>query len=371
MDPKHLELAVGLRRELHQHPELSNHESWTKQRLVDFLREHTRLEIVDRGRWFYAIYRAGPDRPNIAFRADFDAIPFYETSDIPHVSRSPGAAHKCGHDGHSASLAALALEVDQQGADKNIFFLFQHAEETGDGALECATFIAEHGIEEIFAYHNLSGLPFKSVGVIDGTSNCASKGLTIHMEGRPAHASQPEKGANPAFAIAALISAIPGLIAPERNEGMVLCTVIQVDLGERAFGVSASRGDLLLTIRALHEKEMDRLQRDLEELARAEAARYGLTVDFTYNDVFPATVNHPVSSDRIRRVCRQQGLPLVEMTEAMRGSEDFGHYLKRTKGAICFIGNGEDYPAVHTADYDFRDELIEVAVQLFLGLAAL
>lgn len=371
MDPRHLQLAIELRRELHQHPEVSNHESWTKQRLIDFLREHTQLEMVDRGRWFYAIYHAGEGRPNIAFRADFDAIPFGETSDIPHVSLSPGAAHKCGHDGHSASLAAFALEIDRHGADKNVFFLFQHAEETGDGALECATFVAEHGIEEIFAYHNLSGLPLGSVGVIDGTSNCASKGLTIHIEGRPAHASQPEKGANPAYAIATVISAIPGLTAPGRNEGMVMCTVVQVDVGERAFGVSASRGDLLLTIRALHEVEMDRLQHSLEELARSEAGRYGLTVGFACNDVFPETVNHPESSDKIRRVCREQGLPLVEMNEAMRGSEDFGHYLKRTKGAICFIGNGEDYPAVHTADYDFRDELIEVAVQLFRGLAAL
>jgi amidohydrolase len=371
MDKKNLELAIKLRHELHRHPELSNHETWTKKYLIDFLKTHTKLEIVDRGLWFYAVYRAGEGKKNMAFRADFDAIPMEESIDIPHASQNPGVAHKCGHDGHSAALAGLALEIDRFGADKNVFFLFQHAEETGDGAAQCAVFIKENGIDEIFAYHNGSGIPLRSVGVIDGTCNCASKGMTIHMEGTPSHASAPELGRNPAFAIAKIINAIPDLIAPEKNKGMVLCTVIQVDVGERAFGVSASKGDLLLTIRALYEAEMDHLQESLEELARALAAEYGLKVSFSYNDVFPETSNHKESSDKIRKVCEEKGFELIEMDEAHRGSEDFGHFLKETKGALCYIGNGEDYPAVHTARYDFRDEIIETAVELFRGLVEL
>ena len=211
MDLKNLELAKQLRHELHQHPEISNEEVWTKQHLLNFLKKHTELEIVDRGLWFYAIYRAGEDKKNIAFRADFDALPMPEVIDLPHASKNPGVSHKCGHDGHAASLAGFALEVDQKGADKNIFFLFQHAEETGDGAIQCATFIKEHNIEEIFAFHNMSGMAFNSINVIDGTAHCASKGMTIHMEGSPAHASQPENGVNPSFAIAKIIDAIPEL----------------------------------------------------------------------------------------------------------------------------------------------------------------
>jgi len=368
---KNLELAKKLRHELHQHPELSNQETWTKQHVIDFLRANTKLEIVDKGLWFYAIYRAGADKKNIAFRADFDALPMPETIELPYASRMPGVSHKCGHDGHTACLAGFALEIDQKGADKNIFFLFQHAEETGDGAAQCAAFIKENGIEEIFAYHNMSGMAFNTVYTIDGTSNWASKGMTIHMEGRPAHASQPEVGANPAFAIARIIDAIPELIAPERNRGTVLCTVIQVAIGERAFGISASKGDLLLTIRALYEAEMDQLQKSLEDLALAQAEKYGLKVSFAYNDAFPETVNAKESSDKIRQVCRAKGIPLAELPTSIRGSEDYGHYLKQTQGAICYIGNGEDYPDVHTFAYDFPDEIIETAVELFKGLAEL
>lgn len=369
METKNLNLCKQLRHELHQHPELSNQETWTKEYVLSFLKANTKLEIVDNGRWFYAVYYAGEGKENIAFRAELDALPMQETIDMPYTSRFSGVSHKCGHDGHTASLVGLALEIDQTGADKNIFFLFQHAEETGEGAVMCASFIKKEGIKEIYAYHNRSGMPLKSVNVIDGTSFCASRGMIIHMEGLPAHASEPEKGANPAFAIAKIIDAIPGFTASGTNKGMVLCTVIQVDIGERAFGVSASKGDLLLTIRAYYEAELDQLQRNLENLARTQAEQYKLKVNFTYNDCFPETANHKESSDKIRQVCQDKGFQCIELKEAFRASEDFGHYLKQTKGAICFIGNGEEYPSLHSNEYDFPDAIIETAVELFKGLA--
>lgn len=364
-------LVKKLRHDLHQHPEVSNYETWTKGYLINFLKKHTKLEIVDRGRWFYAIYHAGDNKKNIAFRADFDALPMDEGIDIYHKSKIPGVSHKCGHDGHSATLAGFALEIDQNGSDKNIFFLFQHAEETGDGALECSVFIKENNIEEIFAYHNMSGFPLKSINIIYGVAQCASKGMTIHMEGAPSHASEPEKGKNPSFAIANIISEIPELISPNNNKGMVLCTVVQVDIGEKAFGMSASKGDLRLTIRALYEEEMDKLQNNLQDIAESEAEKYGLKISFSYNDSFPETVNHKDSIDKIRKVCEERRLELGEIKEAYRGSEDFGHYTKLTKGAICYIGNGEDYARLHTFEYDFKDEVIETGVELFKGLAEL
>ena len=70
-------------------------------------------------------------------------------------------------------------------------------------------------------------------------------------------------------------------------------------------------------------------------------------------------------------VAKAKGMELIELKEAFRGSEDFGHYTKLTKGAFCFIGNGEDYPHIHTNEYDFRDELIESGVELFKGLVKL
>ncbi|GHH98717.1 M20 metallopeptidase family protein [Neobacillus kokaensis] len=369
MEKKNLDLAIQLRHELHAHPELSNQEVWTKQHVIEFLKANTNFEIVDRGRWFYAIYHSPVGKRNIAFRADFDALPIEETIELPYGSQFPGVSHKCGHDGHTATLAGFALEIEQTGSDNNIFFLFQHAEETGDGAAECAVFIKENNIDEIFAWHNMSGFPHGVVYVKDGTALCASKGMTISMEGIPSHASEPEKGINPSFAIAKIIEAIPELIDPSANKGLVLCTIVQVDIGAKAFGVNASKGSISMTIRALYEEELDRLQQNLEDLARSEAEKFGLKVRFEYQDEFPETANDKESSDKIRQVCQEKGLPMAELEEAFRGSEDFGHYTKLTKGSYCFIGNGETYPHLHSYEYDFKDDLIETAVEVFKGLA--
>ena len=153
-------LATQLRHELHAHPELSGQEVWTKQRLMDFLRTHSGLELFDRGHYFYALYRGKSDAPAIAFRADFDALPIEDEIDAPYRSQCAGVAHKCGHDGHSATLCALALTVEAMQPERSVVFLFQPAEETGAGAKTCLGVFDEQDIGEFYAYHNYPSEPF-------------------------------------------------------------------------------------------------------------------------------------------------------------------------------------------------------------------
>ena len=369
MNKENLRKITGLRHELHAHPELPTKEVWTKSRLMDFLKTNTKLEIVDKGAWFYAFYNAGDGKRTIAFRADFDAIAVDDGIDQPYNSKFPGVSHKCGHDGHSATLCGFAMEVDQNGAECNIYFVFQHAEETAEGAIVCAPLMKEKGIEEIFCYHNMSNYPEKSIVVREGTIWCASKGMIIKMTGTPTHASMPELGRNPAFAIASIVSAIPDLILPEKYKGLVLCTVIQINLGDRAFGVSASAGELLLTIRGQYEAEMNSLQEALEKMTKAEAEKYGLDYSFEFCDVFPETANYKESVEKVRKAAKKLELELVEIEKPIRTSEDFGYFLKETKGAVFFVGNGKDYPSIHTAEYDFPDKIIESAVEMFKELS--
>ena len=361
-------LAVELRHELHAHPELSNRESWTKGRLMDFLRRNTgRLELVDRGRWFYAAYRAEAGKKSVAFRADFDAVPVEDLCEQPYVSRYPGVGHKCGHDGHSAALAALALEIDRSGADKNVFFLFQHAEETGDGAKECAAMLREEGVDEIFGFHNRPGLPLGMVQVLDGCVYFASEGMILSFRGVPSHASMPELGRNPAYAVADIVEALPGLTDPARHRGLVLATIIQIDVGEPAFGIQASRGSLLLTIRGEFAGELKALEQAIRSLAEEKAAQYGLSLEIGFRDVFPDTVSHPASNEKIRRCCAELGIPCREMPAPFRSSEDFGWYTKEIPGAFFEIGGGPGGD-LHTVHMDFNDAIIPVAVKLYLRL---
>ncbi len=371
MEKKNLQLVTDLRHELHTHPELSYEEVWTRQRLIKFLKEHTKnLEIIDEGkRYFYAVYRAGEGKKNIAFRADFDALPIPETIQLPWASTIPGVAHKCGHDGHSSSLAGFALEVDQKGADHNIFFLFQHAEETAQGAVEAQEIIQKENINEIYGFHNMPGIPLKTVSIIDGTAHFASRGMSIEMTGFPSHASEPEKGVNPSYAIAKIIDSIPSLTSSEKNEGLVLCTIIQIDVGSENYGIAAHSGALKMTIRAEKEAELDELQSNLENLAKQLGEDQGIKVNFEYNDIFPETVNTKECSDNVRKVCEKKGLPWQELAQPYRASEDFGEYLKQIKGSYFYVGSGLDHPGLHTLYYDFPDEIIETVVEVYKGLS--
>lgn len=367
MNQENRRKITQLRHQLHKYPELSMQEYRTKDTLINFIKKETDLEVEDRGHWFYACYHCGiPGAESIAFRADFDAIAIPEENDLPYCSRNPGVSHRCGHDGHSAVLAGLALEVAQYGADKDVYFIFQHAEETGGGGEECAKLIPEKGISKVFAFHNMSGYPERCVAVREGTAQCASKGLTVYLTGTPAHASQPEDGKNPSAACAELVLEINRAAAcKEDYEGLIMATIVQVLSGQKNFGIAASKGEVSVTLRADYEKDMEKLEGRIRRKAEELAARDGLTVDYGESDIFPETVNDSVCLEMVRCAGKACGMTVVDMEVPFRASEDFGYYLKQCPGAIFYIGNGEEYPQLHTDSYDFNDQILESAVVLF------
>lgn len=368
-------LATELRHELHRNAELSNHEFHTKEILITWLRNHTKAEVNDRGQWFYAVCRAKNPKKRIAFRADMDALPIDEKSMTGYSSKTRGVAHKCGHDGHSAILAAFAYEVSRRmdtelAVEDDVFFLFQHAEEVGDGAKVCCRLIYDEKIDEIFGIHNMPGLPLNQVAVHTGTAAFASKGLVLSFKGLNSHASQPEKGKNPAYAIAKTILKNSELIQSNKFSGIVMSTIIAVELGSpNAFGTSAGFGRLMLTIRTEQESELLVLQDELMSCARNYAEEDGIELEMEERDVFPETFNHADSAEMVRQCCKKLNLKIAKWDEPFRSSEDFGYYTKLIKGAIIYLGCGENHAPLHTVDYDFDDEIIETGVKLFLALS--
>ncbi len=391
IDADILEKATELRHELHSMAELSGREANTKRRLMTFLEENTSLELIDRGSWFYAAYRsknASDGKKRIAFRADTDALPIDEGTALTYASKTRGVSHKCGHDGHMATLCAFALTADRCGCENDLFFLFQPAEETGEGAAECESLIADENIGEIFGYHNMPGFPLGSVAVHTGCAACASTGLVFRFIGKNSHASQPENGCNPSFAIAKLISDIPSAVreaaggsvreivpgAVMSADGIVMCTVVGASSGSRtdgtgeAFGTSAGFGRLSLTIRAENEKRMDLLEKLLGDEAEALAAENSLAVSVERVEPFPETRNDAASAEKVRAAAAALGLPPAEWNEPFRSSEDFGRYTKLTAGALFYLGCGEEHAPLHTACYDFPDALIAAGAAVFAKL---
>ncbi|MBR2995955.1 MAG: amidohydrolase [Lachnospiraceae bacterium] len=368
---RNLDKITELRHVLHRCPELSLQESGTIGILKEFLQKNTTLETEDRDGWFYAV-KCSTESPAasspIAFRADMDALPMDESIALPYGSARSGISHKCGHDGHMAALCGLALELDKMKVSRDIYLIFQPAEEIGLGAVRCAELIREKGITEIYAFHNLSGYPENSIVYRQNLTQPASEGLLVRLHGKQSHASAPEEGCNPSAAIAEL--ALYAQHLPEDvHEGMALCTIVGMQCGQGDFGISAGEGSVCVTLRAEQEPFMKEMEKKILQKAEELSVRDSLKAEYEIHDYFPETRNHEEAVSRIIRKAAQLQLPVVEMKKLWRASEDFGHYLKLCPGAMFYIGNGEEYPAVHTESYDFNDRILKTAVNLFLALA--
>lgn len=380
MDPKLFAQAdwaaiVALRHTLHAHPELSGQETETKKRLMDFIQSRTHLKVVDKGHWFYALYEPKNQngRPPIGFRADMDALPMPESrTDLPYGSTTGCAAHKCGHDGHSAALAALALLVEKDPEIRRpVYLIFQSAEETGKGGQACANFVQAAGLGEVYAFHNLSGYPENAIMVRDGLTQCTSKGLTFRLVGKRAHAGTPEEGNNPAPALARLTLFAQDLVQKiaDGSEKTLLLTLVGLNVGGQDFGIAPGEGSVSFTLRADEETDLAALEQQLRQEAGRLAREDSLQLTVTEADPFPATVNHKACAERVRQAARDMGLLLAPMEKPWRPSEDFGWYLKVCPGAMFYVGNGETWPAPHHPLYDFNDRILQTPAKVFLRLA--
>ena len=152
---------------------------------------------------------------------------------------------------------------------------------------------------------------------------------------------------------------------------MRLCTITGIRLGDGDFGISPGEGEVCLTLRAEIEEEMLAMEQSIISFARQVAAAAGLQMTYSSHDYFPETCNHDDCLDRVLYAAQENKIPAMSMRELWRASEDFGHYLKICPGAMFYIGNGEDYPPLHTAEYDFNDRIIETAVNMFMRIAGI
>ena len=368
MKKENLLKITDLRHELHMYPELSMQERETAQRLRMFLKDNTHFRIIDRGDWFYALKEGKNPEKKIAFRADMDALPITEDDALSYHSRNAGVSHKCGHDGHCAALCGLALELDGTGTDAGICLIFQPGEETGTGASICKGVIQQEAISQIYAFHNLSGYPEGSIVYRPGLTQPASEGLRIRFEGKASHASAPEEGMNPAGTIAQVILRAEEL-TKDHSDGMLLCTITGIRLGTGDFGISPGDGELSMTLRAEKENRMRDLEWQIIKYAEEEAKRHFLRTGYSIHDYFPETRNNDECLETVICTASALGMSVIPMKDMWRASEDFGWYLKECPGAIIYIGNGEDCPALHTTGYDFNDRILETAVDLFAALA--
>lgn len=363
------------RRKLHQHPEISNEEERTAKEVGSFLADTRpdRMLTGLGGHGVAVVYDSGKAGPTIMFRSELDALPIHELSAVAHSSLVPGKSHMCGHDGHSAILAALGRQFGRRRpARGRVVLMFQPAEETGDGAAGVVSDprFAEIAPDFAFSLHNLPGVPFGEVRLKAGVVNCASRGMRVVLEGKTAHSSMPETGVSPMQAVSELMPALPALgRGTFDDDDFCMVTVTHASMGEAVFGIAPGRAEVWATLRTRRDDRMAELCARTEALVAQTAAERRLIHAIEYHEIFVASVNAPDAVEHLRRALDEEGIRHNEDALPMRASEDFGLFGRDSKSAMFFLGAGERHPALHNPDYDFPDDLIPIGARVFMRVA--
>lgn len=369
-----LEKIIALRKDLHQHPELSGVEMETAGRIKLFIEKNCSAKIIDNlgGNGLAAIFEYFEKGPTILIRCELDALPINEPNPFDYKSTRKNISHKCGHDGHMSILAGLIFWIKKQAFKKGkIVLLFQPAEETGRGAEAVINDpkFSEIIPDYIFALHNIPGEPLHSVICLEKHFSPSVLSLAIYLKGKESHASEPENGINPALAISELIQKLEELnVKNPHNKYFALLTPVHVNMGQRAYGISAGEGDVHYTIRTWTETEMKKLKNKIIKTAKNICLENSLEFKIDWFEYFPATKNDSFCNQLIYQAAQKNNFKIIKQDLPFKFGEDFGWFSQKYKAAMFGLGAGVDSPALHHAEYDFPDVLIPTGMRMFEGI---
>jgi amidohydrolase len=306
------------------------------------------------------------------FRCELDALPIQEINNFEYKSTTKGVSHKCGHDGHSAILCGVAsLLSDDTTFSGTIYLLFQPSEEDGEGAKKIIndSLFKDVKPDFVFALHNLPSYPLGQIVVKNHTFSCAVNSMIIELSGKTAHAAEPHNGINPANAISKIISTLDNKIQSDITRAdYCLITPIYINMGKKAYGVSAGFGEIHFTVRSNSNQNMDKIEKELVECVAEIANQENLQSKISWTQQFRANENNHEAVSFIRKIAVKNGFDLVEKETPFSWGEDFGLFTEHFSGAMFGLGAGENIPALHNPDYDFPDELIPIGAKIFYEL---
>ncbi|MEA3494614.1 MAG: amidohydrolase [Bacteroidota bacterium] len=362
---------INIRHLLHQNPELSNQEIETAIRVSDFMKALNPDKIVNiskTGRLF--IFDSNNDGKTTVFRADMDALPINEENKtIKYLSLNKGIAHSCGHDGHMTIVLGLAQKIAENRPKKGkVILLFQPAEESEQGARDIVNDEKFNILKPdyIFALHNIPKEEKHQIIVKNGSFAAASKGMTVKLFGKSSHAAEPEKGISPADAISKIIEQLHNLRDNKTLfSDLILLTIINIKLGEIAFGTSPGYAEIRITLRAFENKDMKILTDKTEAVINKITEEENLKAEIKYSEVFPAIINNQKCFNLIKQSANINNYDIKEIDKAFKWSEDFGYYSEKYNTGFFGLGSGKNQPALHNPDFNFPDEIIETGVNLF------
>jgi hippurate hydrolase len=369
---------VAWRRDLHAHPELMYEVHRTAAFVAGRLREFGCDKVVTEvGRTGVVGIIKGrlpaDDREvrSIGLRADMDALPIAEATELPYASKKAGVMHACGHDGHTAMLLGAARYLaETRNFAGTAVLIFQPAEEGGGGAKAMLDdgLLDRFPIDQVYGMHNGPGLPVGSFAMRPGPIMAATDSIDLHIEGVGGHAARPHKSIDSVLVGAQLVTALQSIVSRTVDplEAAVV-SVCEFHAGN-ARNVIPQTAALKGTVRTLTAEVRDLVEKRVREVVAGVAQMTGASIDLTYERGYPVVVNHAVQTEHAAHVAQSiVGDGHVHDMPPMMGAEDFAYMLQARPGAFIFIGNG-DSAGLHHPEYNFDDDAIVFGTSYWIKL---
>lgn len=387
--------VISWRHEFHEFPELSNREFETGKKIAAHLKSlglEVKEKVAHTG--VVGILRTGKPGPVIALRADIDALPVTERTDVPFKStvkgeyngQEVGVMHACGHDTHIAILMGVAeiLTGMKSKLKGTIVFIFQPAEEGApEGEEGGASLMVKEGVlddpkvDAIFGLHinaqtEVGTIKYKAGGIM-----AAADILKIKIEGKQTHGSTPWTGVDPIVASAQIINGLQTVISRQSplTEEAAVVTIGAIHGGVRN-NIIPEQVDMIGTIRTLDKEMQADIHRRVKNTAEMIAASSGAKATVEIQKMTPVTYNDPALTERMLPTLRRvAGADHVKLMKAVTGAEDFAYYQEKVPGMFFFIGGmpkGQD-PATaaphHTPDFYVDDSGMLLGIKAMSILA--
>lgn len=367
---------VGLRRDLHAHPELS----WTEHRTTDVVAGH--LEAIG-----WRLQRLSPaglvadlgtGERTVGLRADLDALPVQEVSEDPWRSTLPGVAHACGHDVHTSALVGAAHALARLHAvgelSGRVRLFFQPAEEVmPGGAVHLMGLGVLDGVERVFALHCDPGVDVGQVGLRLGPLTSAADRIEIRLEGTGGHTSRPHLTGDLTFALAKMTTELPAILSRRLDPRSGVSVVWGMVQAGSAPNVIPDHGVLAGTVRILDAVAWAECEKLVRELVHEIVRPYGVTAHLDYQRGVPPVVNESLSNRILAEaVTEVLGPDGQVMAPQSLGGEDFGWYLDQVPGAMMRLGTrtpgGVTYD-LHQGNLHIDERAITIGARLMAEAA--
>lgn len=366
------ERLLRLRRDLHRHPELGFDLEWTSNRVREELEDLgiSDITVVAETGLIARIPGTDPKASAIALRGDMDALPIQEETGFAWASEHPGMMHACGHDVHTSWLVGAACLLLESQPPRDVYLIFQPAEEIGLGAKAMLDSAAFPNVSAIFGGHVDRRFAVGEVVAQEGPIGASADNFTITLTGRASHGARPHQGIDPIIGASALVMAAQTIVSRKIDPGQPgVISFGTINAGSAA-NVIPETATLTGTIRAFDPEVRDYLNEALEKMAYDVASTHGLECCADFRRLSPPVINAPeavaIAASAVQKVLGADAI--VPMGHHNMGGEDFAYYQERIPGCFLRIGAreaGTDNIPAHSPAFYAADEAI------FIGAAVL